>query len=660
MTRALLSMLLVLGCGGSAANTPSPTPAGSATRPADGVEPPLGRLRVNQLALTLDLPLYWEADRDEDGQPDPDEVVALTFYGADAPAWTADGAFTPAFEEAWAAIRARHRMTPPEDARRRLVLEELGSSAPTLLRADLSELPPAHHAFAEHVLAAGAAIDRLYATQVGMAALADQLPDDPASRALFRRNWGAGCRAPTTESQAACSAIPGSPDQPVDVYPASLQAEEGFCQRLESAGGELTKPFTVVREREGELVAVPFTEAYAEGMGEVAAHLRQAAEALEGEEDEAALVAYLRAAAQAFEDNDWGPADEAWSRMNARNSRWYLRVAPDEVYWDPCSLKAGFHMTFARIDRGSLVWQDRLTPIQAEMEQRLAALVPGEYEARDVAFHMPDFIAIVTNHGDDRDPFGATIGQSLPNWGAVAEEGRGRTVAMTNLYTDADSLARRRATAASLLAPETMELHTDDPEPGLLSTILHEATHNLGPAQEYRVDGQDDTALFGGGLASMLEELKAQSGALFFVSLLEEKGILDAAQADATYLDSVVWALGHISRGMYTPSGQRKAYSQLAAIQIGFFLDEGVVRFDPEATAANGEDRGAFSVDFEAFPAAAEKLMKQVMHIKATGDREAAEALAERYVDGDVVPMELIAERYLRQPRGAFVYAVEL
>ena len=134
MTRALLSMLLVLGCGGSAANTPSPTPAGSATRPADGVEPPLGRLRVNQLALTLDLPLYWEADRDEDGQPDPDEVVALTFYGADAPAWTADGAFTPAFEEAWAAIRARHRMTPPEDARRRLVLEELGSSAPTLLR----------------------------------------------------------------------------------------------------------------------------------------------------------------------------------------------------------------------------------------------------------------------------------------------------------------------------------------------------------------------------------------------------------------------------------------------------------------------------------------------------------------------------------------------
>ena len=58
--------------------------------------------------------------------------------------------------------------------------------------------------------------------------------------------------------------------------------------------------------------------------------------------------------------------------------------------------------------------------------------------------HLPDFIDIVINAGDDRNPLGATIGESLPNWGPVANEGRGRTVAMVNLYLDPDSIAARR------------------------------------------------------------------------------------------------------------------------------------------------------------------------------------------------------------------------
>ena len=62
---------------------------------------------------------------------------------------------------------------------------------------------------------------------------------------------------------------------------------------------------------------------------------------------------------------------------------------------------------------------------------------------------------------------------------------------MTNLYTDGDSLARRRATAASLLDAETLELYTDDSEAGLMSTILHEATHNPRPRQRVPRRGQE-------------------------------------------------------------------------------------------------------------------------------------------------------------------------
>lgn len=214
--------------------------------------------------------------------------------------------------------------------------------------------------------------------------------------------------------------------------------------------------------------------------------------------------------------------------------------------------------------------------------------------------------------------------------------------------------------ASSLLTTETLAMMSDSSEAGIMSTILHEATHNLGPAHEYRFEGQTASEAFGGGMASMLEELKAQSGALFYLGFLREREVLTEQQQNEAYLDSITWAFGHISRGMYSPSGRRKAYSQLAAIQVGMLMDAGVIQWDAEAMAANGEDQGAFSIDFGRFPAAAIAMMERVVRIKAGNDRGAAEALATQYVDGDTVPQPIIVERFRRQPRASFVYSVDL
>ena len=646
---ATLALLLGLtGCSG-AQRTSHNAPA---TTPRDA------RLRFNQLALRLDLPLFWAQDTNGNGTPDPNEVRTLWFY-PDAPEWVRDGRFTPAYEQALAQIRAEDASPTPSDPRQRLVRAELDHAAPTLVDTDLSALPPTQRAFAQAMLVVAARIDELYALQTGSTALAERVRGlDPASRSLFRRNWGPRCHGSQTERDPLCSAIPGQPRPVFGVYPAAMQSDDTFCRTLESRpdASALLTPFTVVREENGAMRAVPFTQAWPEQMRAVATALRAAADAMT-DPDETALVAYLRAAATAFETNEWAPADEAWSQMNARNSRWYVRAAPDETYWEPCSHKAGFHLTFARINRESLTWQERLTPLQNDMERAVAALVPAEYTARAVSFHMPDFIDIVVNAGDDRDPFGATVGQSLPNWGAVASEGRGRTVAMSNLYTDPDSAARRRSIAASLFDAGTMARYTESPTPGLLSTILHEATHNLGPANEYRLAGRTADDAFGGGLASTLEELKAQSGALFFVSFLRERGVIDAELAERIYVDSISWTFGHISRGMYTPTGERKPYSQLAAIQVGFLLEEGALVWDPQGTAADGVHHGALRLDFARFPAACRRLMERVVHIKATNDRAAAEEFARRYVDGERVPQAVITQRAQAFPQTTFVYS---
>jgi hypothetical protein len=666
-----LTSVLTLALLGACANAPSTPPSSPSTttgsdvpaspKAADARKFAVDRAVFNETAYRLNLPLYWASDKNVDGAVDPDEVASLLFYPTDGK-WTDHGKFTAEFEKAFGDIKSAIASPAPTDERLKLVREELAQGATTMVYSDLRGLGPEDKALVGHMLKVAKMIDELYATQTGAKALEGKVPrDDGASLAVFRRNWGPKCLAPKTENNAACSAVPGAPKPVCDAYPTELQQNPKFCGALENdaQAKKLLNPFVVVRNAKTSLVTQPFAVAYKDQVGAIAAELKTAAEELK-DPNEAALKNYLFAASKSFATGEWLQADEAWAKMNATNSKWYVRVGADEVYWDPCAQKAGFHLAFARINKDSLTWQEKLTPVEAEMENALAGHIGAPYKARNVTFHLPDFIDVVFNAGDSRHPHGGTIGQSLPNWGKVAAEGRGRTVAMSNLYTDPDSLAMRKKQAESLLSKETMAFYSSSAQPGLLTTILHEATHNLGPAHEYTYKGQTDAKAFGGNLSAMLEELKAQTGGIYYVEFLRKKGIISDEVAKQTYTDAVVWAFGHISRGMYTEGGGRKAYSQLAAIHVGFLMDEGALTWDPNALAANGSDKGAFTIQWPKMVPAVDKLMKIVGGIKAKNDKAAAEELAAKYVDGKTVPQPTITERELRFPKPSFVYAYDI
>lgn len=130
-------------------------------------------------------------------------------------------------------------------------------------------------------------------------------------------------------------------------------------------------------------------------------------------------------------------------------------------------------MSFARVDKASLAWQDKLEPVKQSLEEAIAAAAGPPYRARKVAFHLPEFIDVVWNGGDSRDALGATVGQSLPNWGPVAAKNKGRTVAMANLYTNPDSVTSRARAASALLCAESMKNYSTAREASLVSTILH-------------------------------------------------------------------------------------------------------------------------------------------------------------------------------------------
>jgi hypothetical protein len=607
--------------------------------------PALGRVDFNRLAHHAKLPLFWRVDANKDGLISPDELAARG-SGAVLKRWVRKAAFTRAFGKAYQQL---------VDLRRReSVRRELDQGRPTLISHDFRSLSKADKRMLRELMAAAKLIDELYQRQTGAYRLRKQIArTDPESKALIARNSSPWCSAPKTRNDPFCNALSSFPERISETYPADIKQDKALCERLQKHPNAkaLLDPFTVVRKRGGKLVAVPLHKAYGAPMRKVAARLRAAAKAIAKVSSEAALRAYLLAAAQAFTDNNWERADEAWAKMGSLNSKWFLRVGPDEVYVDPCQQKAGFHLALARIDPSSLRWKRKLAPLRQKMETRLAQLIGPAYKARRIKFDMPDFVHVVLNAGDSRHPLGATIGQSLPNWGKVAREGRRRTMQMSNLYTDADSLRIKRLKAKELLSKATLPYFTDSPEPSQLDTILHEAGHNFGPDSGFRINGKVPKVIFGGALASTLEELKAQTLSLWYHQLLRDEGVLSEKKQRQGYVDAMLWAFGHISRGMETGSGQPAPYSRLAAVQVGWLLDEGGLSYH----------RGKWTVHFDKLPKAIEKLMKKVGQIKATGDRKAGQALIERYINKKALKRLRYAHLrcvLLKYPKAAFDYAV--
>ncbi len=648
-----LIALLAGGCAPPALKPDRPGPRKAEPRApaAPDLEklPRLSRDDFNRVAALLDLPLFWNRDAENQKKLDPAELTILG-VGTRREHYVREGKFTPNF---WRIYRSMI-----ENRRREAVARELNQGRPTLVHTDFRKASERDRTIVRHITAAARIIEELYALQEGSFGLRNcLLPSDPNSQALFRRNQTPWCQAPETENDPFCNACPDFPQKTSGLYPAELLKDPRMCQKLSD---ELLDPFVVVRGTAEKPQAVPYTRQWGPRMSAVAAELKAAAKTI-GEKDEQAFKAYLLAAARGFETNQWGPADEAWAAMNAGNSKWYLRIAPDEVYFEPCSRKAGFHVSFALIDPDSLYWQEKLTPHRQEMEKVMAELIGKPYRARKVSFHLPDFIRIVLNAGDSRSPMGATIGQSLPNWGKVAEEGRGRTVVMSNLYTDPDSQAIHRERAAALFSEETMKSYCEDQRLSLLDIILHEAAHNYGPHSDYKIEGQRPGAIFGGATATILEELKAQTGALYYLDFLRQKGVLSAAQRNQVYNHAIVWCFGHISRGMFDPKGRPKPYSQVAAIHIAEFMRAGAMTWAADRPAANKKDPGRFSIHYDKMPAAIEKLMQKTGRIKAQGDKKAAEALLEDLIKGpgfEPVHQKEIKERILRQPKASFVYSV--
>jgi hypothetical protein len=613
----------------------------------------------NRAAVELDEPVFWTSPPVGPRGLLPDHMAILARPGFDASTWISEDGY----QARYAAIR-RHlahppnerRLSPDERERRRLLRSELAHGEPTLIETDLRALNPGEREMIRSLIDAGAAVERLFALQRGVADLEQRIPrGDTLSRALFRRNQGPACVWGPTAEDPRCTAIPGLGPVAAGVYP--YDAPIDVCARLERMpnADALFDPFVAVHGSTEAPEAVPYSHAWPDEMRDVADALDAASRGLGPRE--AAFQAYLRAAAAAFRNDDWFAADAAWA-ATARQSRFFLRVAPDETYWDACDRKAGFHMVLGLVDGAAEQDAQSWRPLIPGMEAEIARLAGPAYAAREVEVDLPEFVGVVFNAGEARRPLGGTLGQSLPNWGPVAEAG-GRTIVMTNIGSDPDSVRRTRAQAEAVFCAEPLAGWSADPVSLRRSTVLHELAHNLGPGVP--VGGRSEEMDLGGPLAGLYGELGAQTAAGVLAPWLAVQGRLSPEQVRDMHVSDLVWCMGKIA-GDRTDGAELDAYGQLCAMQLGWLAESGVARFDPSRVAANGQDEGCLDVDVDRLTPAWQTLGAEVFGLRARRDREAAASLRTRLVDapGSRDVRQILADRWRRFPEPSYVYALRL
>jgi hypothetical protein len=488
--------------------------------------------------------------------------------------------------------------------------ERLAWYSPTELSADLTALSEEDRRVLGLLVAAARQMDPIFLRQVwtGNPQLASRLdtlegPTGEAAREYFAINFGPWDRLEEMEP------FLGDKEHPdgAGFYPEDMSKDElhAWLEAHPEDREAFESTFTVIR-RDGErLVAVPYSEAYAEWLEPAAAKLREAAAATSN----ASLAEFLRLCADAFGSDDYYASDMAWMDVDAPVE---VTIGPYETYEDglfgyKASFEAFVTVTLpeesAALERykARLPWLERNLPI------------PDEHKNLDRGTESPiRVVDEVFTAGDGRAGV-QTLAYNLPNDERVREAKGSKKVLLKNIM---------RAKYDKILVP-IAERNLAPDQIGLVSfdayfdeVLHHELSHGLGPGK-ITVDGREtEVRLELQELYSTLEEAKADVMGVYNILALIGEGEIPASlrnTLEPTYVAGLFRA-ARFSLG--------EAHGRGVVTQFNYLLAKGALEVDAD---------GRFRTVSERFPEAIRELLHDMLMLQATGDYEGTAEFLDRY-----------------------------
>jgi hypothetical protein len=515
--------------------------------------------------------------------------------------------------------------------------ERLDGYVVTDLSPDLSHLDATQMQVLEKLIAASKLMNEIFQIQAtpcmdDLAARIDELPADQQTtvRRYFKINVGPWDRRFHYEPFFGTWPHP----EGANFYPLDLTAEEKDL--IDDNTNGFDGLFTMVRRQEGNLVAIPYAEFFADQLNAAAKLMHEAADLTEN----ASLKAFLNSRADAFGTNDYYESDVLWMDLDSAVE---ITIGPYETYEDGLfGYKASFESFVTVVDP---VESQRLDKFKAELpwlEKRLP--IPEVHKNLNRGTDSPlRVVDEVYSAGDTRAGI-QTIAFNLPNDERVREAKGSKKVMLRNVMN---------AKFNQILVPIANQLVAKDQlgdltaESFFLHTLWHEMSHGLGPGK-ITVDGREtEVRLELKETYSTMEEAKADAMGEWDIFVLTRAG--RDYFPESIYREQAATYLAGLFRSVRFGIGE--AHGQANAIQFNYLMEKQAISHDPAT--------GRFSIDVPVFENVIADLVRDLCLIEAEGDYEASVKFIEQFggmspvlaealekLDGIPVDVEPLFPRY--------------
>ena len=484
----------------------------------------------------------------------------------------------------------------------------VGQFAMFALTTDLDQLSDSEKKMIPLLIEAAGEMNGLFLEQAfGPAQLASGLEMSDSEARYFEMNYGPwdrmGGNAPFIEGI-------GPKPAGANLYPEDMTKEE-FEAAIEGSpttAAAFKSLYTLIRrDAAGNLLAVPYHDAFGTRLQKAAAKLREAAELAE----DPGLKRFLELRAEALVTDDYRASDMAW--MDMKDNGLDIVIGAIETYEDQLfGYKAGYEAYVLVKDKA---WSERLSrnaELLPELQRGLP--VPDEYKAEtpgsdaDLNAYDAVYYAGESNAGSK------TIAINLPNDETVQLEKGTRRLQLKNSI---------KAKFDKILVPISGVL-IDDAQRGhvtfdafFANTMFHEVAHGLGIKNT--LDGSNTVRRAMQEHASTLEEGKADVLGLYMILSMLEMGKLDEGH---DVMDNMVTFTASIFRSIRF--GASSAHGRANLIRFNFFQEKDAFERNPET--------GTYRIDAEKTIEASNALSRQILIFQGDGNYDGVASFVEKYL----------------------------
>jgi hypothetical protein len=363
------------------------------------------------------------------------------------------------------------------------------------------------------------------------------------------------------------------------------------------------------------LSGTPYHVVFREFLEPAARDLREAA-ALSSDP---AFAKFLRLRADSLLSDDYFKSDLAW--LDLKDPKFDVIFAPYETYLDDLlGVKTSYGVAVLIRNEEESKKLDIFKKYVGDIQDALP--LPAEDRPSKHGLETPMEVMDAPYRGGDLRHGYQAVADNLPNDPRVHEQKGSKKIFFKN-FMDARVNYVILPLAKYVMLPDQAEKVSG--EGYLLTTIMHEISHGLGPAFARTSSGKVDVREAIGPIYGGLEEAKADVVGMFGLNWLVTRGVLPKEKLEEYYASYVA---GNFRTVRF---GTGEAHGQAEMMEFNYLCEHGAITY---------EASGKYKVQFEKMPDAIASLAKELLEIEATGDRGRAEAWFRKY---DVMSPELTA-----------------